>query len=207
MSDGMQFLEVIRGGRAVEERQALMVLMAQSLGGARPRDLDGAGIEQVLGFESDEPVRRVAARLYAYLAAVEADSTLWLAWYRLNYIRSAYMLRPADTAIRNRVEAHLDELPDRERRMLEVPKMTREDAVLDRRSSSRARFQAILRDYPDYWWGWWVLADNSFHTGGLIYGTSPEETIAELRRTVELNPSFVPAWAHLAQALDRKSVV
>ena len=137
----------------------------------------------------------------AYLAAVEADSTLWLAWYRLNYIRSAYMLRPADTAIRNRVEAHLDELPDRERRMLEVPKMTREDAALDRRSSSRARFQAILRDYPDYWWGWWVLADNSFHTGGLIYGTSPEETIAELRRTVELNPSFVPAWAHLAQAL------
>ncbi len=137
----------------------------------------------------------------AYLAAVESDSTLWLAWHRLNYIRSAYLLRPADTAIRNRVEAHLDDLPDRERRMLEVPKMTRESVELDRRSSSRARYQAILRDYPDYWWGWWVLADNSYHTGGLIYGTSPEETIAELRRTVELNPSFVPAWAHLAQAL------
>jgi hypothetical protein len=37
MSDGMQFVEVIRGGRGVEERQALMTLMAQSLGGTRSR--------------------------------------------------------------------------------------------------------------------------------------------------------------------------
>jgi len=85
MSDGMQFIEVIRGGRAVEERQTLMVLMAQSLGGARPRDLDRAVIQQVLAFESAEPVRRVAARLYAYLVAVDsgseraAEHAAWLA--------------------------------------------------------------------------------------------------------------------------------
>lgn len=85
MSDGMQFVEVIRGGRAVEERQALIVLMAQSLSGTRPRDLDGAVIEQVLAFDSAEPVRRVAARLYAYLAAVDrggeeaGEHAAWLA--------------------------------------------------------------------------------------------------------------------------------
>lgn len=85
MSDGMQFVEVIRGGRAVEERQTLMVLMAQSLGGTRPRDLDGGVIQQVLAFESAEPVRRVAARLYAYLVAVDsggeraAEHAAWLA--------------------------------------------------------------------------------------------------------------------------------
>jgi hypothetical protein len=85
MSDGMQFIEVIRGGPAVEERQALIVLMAQSLGGTRPRDLDGAVIRQALDFESAEPVRRVAARLYAYLVAVDsgseraAEHAAWLA--------------------------------------------------------------------------------------------------------------------------------
>ena len=85
MSDGMQFIEVIRGGRAVEERQALLVLMGQSLGGARPRDLDGVVIQQVLSFESAVPVRRVAGRLYAYLAAVDggseraAEHAAWLA--------------------------------------------------------------------------------------------------------------------------------
>lgn len=76
MSDGMQFVEVIRGGRAVEERQALLVLMAQSLGGTRPRDLDRAVIQQVLSFESAEPVRRVAAHWYAYLAAVDAGEEI-----------------------------------------------------------------------------------------------------------------------------------
>jgi hypothetical protein len=59
--------------------------MAQSLGGTRPRDLDGAVIRQALDFESAEPVRRVAARLYAYLVAVDsgseraAEHAAWLA--------------------------------------------------------------------------------------------------------------------------------
>lgn len=87
MSDGMQFVEVIRGGRAVEERQALLVLMAQSLGGTRPRDLDGAVIQHVLSFERAEPVRRVAAHMYAYLAAADAGdgrATQHAAWLAEN---------------------------------------------------------------------------------------------------------------------------
>lgn len=85
MSDGMQFIEVIRGGRAVEERQTLIVLMAQSLSGTRPRDLDDAVIQKVLSFGSAEPVRQVAGRVYAYLASVDsgseraAEHAAWLA--------------------------------------------------------------------------------------------------------------------------------
>ena len=85
MSDGMQFIEVARGGRAVEERQALLILMAQSLAGTRPRDLDAALIARALAFDSAEPGRRIVARLYAYLAAVDAqdgrapEHAAWLA--------------------------------------------------------------------------------------------------------------------------------
>jgi hypothetical protein len=85
MSDGMQFIEVTRGGRAVEERQALLILMAQSLAGTRPRDLDAALIARALAFDSAEPGRRIVARLYAYLAAVDAqdgraqEHAAWLA--------------------------------------------------------------------------------------------------------------------------------
>jgi len=66
MSDGAQWLEVRRGGKAVEERQLLTVLMAESYGGCRPGELDGDLVEQVLAFE-DDPLRRVASRLIAFL--------------------------------------------------------------------------------------------------------------------------------------------
>jgi len=69
MSDGMQFLELLRGGRAVEERNVLTVLMGQSLAGRRPAELDAALIDQALGFASREPLRRIATRLFAFLHA------------------------------------------------------------------------------------------------------------------------------------------
>ncbi|MEO8501127.1 MAG: hypothetical protein ABI565_09445 [Vicinamibacteria bacterium] len=83
MSDGMQFIEVMRGGRCVEERQVLITLMAQSLAGTRPRELDQAAIAQALSFDSAEPVRRIAARLYAYYAAVDrggSDARVHASW-------------------------------------------------------------------------------------------------------------------------------
>ncbi len=41
MSDGMQIIDVWRGGSAAVERSALMQIFAQSLDGVRPRDWDG----------------------------------------------------------------------------------------------------------------------------------------------------------------------
>lgn len=69
MSDGMQYLELLRGGRAVEERNVLTVLMGQSLAGTRPSELDSALLEQALAFDSSEPLRRIATRLFAFLQA------------------------------------------------------------------------------------------------------------------------------------------
>jgi len=71
MSDGMQFIEIMRGGRAVEERQSIITLMHQSMAGIRPRDLDQALVERILGYESLDPMRQVIARYYAYISAFD----------------------------------------------------------------------------------------------------------------------------------------
>lgn len=71
MSDGAQFLEVLRGGAAVEARHRLTLLMGQSLAGARPSELDPSLIDACLGAADADPGRRVAARYYALLHACD----------------------------------------------------------------------------------------------------------------------------------------
>lgn len=68
MSDGMQLLELMRGGVGVEERQTIVNLMMQSMAGVRPRDLDQNVIDRMLCFESLDPMRQVIARYYAYIS-------------------------------------------------------------------------------------------------------------------------------------------
>lgn len=71
MSDGMQLLELMRGGVGVEERQTIINLMMQSMAGTRPRDLDQNVIDRMLQFESLDPMRQVIARFYAYLSKTD----------------------------------------------------------------------------------------------------------------------------------------
>lgn len=67
MSDGMQLLELQRGGSAVHERSVLTSLMGQSYAGARPAQWDRDLIAQALAFDNPEPLRRVASRYMAFL--------------------------------------------------------------------------------------------------------------------------------------------
>jgi hypothetical protein len=60
MSDGMQLLEVRRGGTSVIERADLLAVMATSLGGLRPRDWDAALIARLEAMNSAEPLRLLA---------------------------------------------------------------------------------------------------------------------------------------------------
>ncbi len=71
MSDGMQFLELRRGGTAVEERQNIITLMAQGMAGVRPRDLDMTIIDRMLASQTADPMRQVIARYYAYIASFD----------------------------------------------------------------------------------------------------------------------------------------
>ncbi len=92
MSDGKQFLEVLKGGNAVLERQRFTTLMAQSMAGIRPRDWDADWLEPATQNDSEEPLRRVATRQMALLAAqdrgdIELANTHadWLAEHYQDY--------------------------------------------------------------------------------------------------------------------------
>lgn len=95
MSDGAQLLELRRGGTAVAQRFDLTLLMAQSLAGTRPRDLDPDALARLLAHAGDDlPMRRVAAHLFAYGHALDAG-------------------RPADARPHlEAVAAGIDEFPD-----------------------------------------------------------------------------------------------
>ena len=69
MSDGKQFLEVLGDGEAVMERQRYSTLMAQGIAGVRPRDWDADWLEPASRTIGGDPVRLVAARQMAMLAA------------------------------------------------------------------------------------------------------------------------------------------
>jgi hypothetical protein len=71
MSDGMQLLELRRGGAAVAERQVLVRLMGVSYAGVRPRDWDPQLVHDALAMQCAEPLRRIAGRIYALYHAMD----------------------------------------------------------------------------------------------------------------------------------------
>lgn len=71
LSDGMQFVELLRGGPAVEQRTLLVAAYAQSLAGVRPRDRDASLLERGLALAGHEPMRDVALQWMAYQAALD----------------------------------------------------------------------------------------------------------------------------------------
>lgn len=73
MSDGMQLLELRRGGSAVAERQLLLRLMGLSYAGVRPRDWDSALVSEALSLDYAVPMRRVAARIFGLYHAMDRD--------------------------------------------------------------------------------------------------------------------------------------
>ena len=92
MSDGMQFIEVLRGGDAVLERQQLTGLMAQSMAGIRPRDWKADWLEPAAQEGAGDPMRRVAIRMMALLMAEDRGQTAaadahadWLAEHTDDY--------------------------------------------------------------------------------------------------------------------------
>ena len=75
MSDGMQFLELRRGGAAVTERQVLLRLMGVSYAGVRPRDWEPQLVNDALAMQEAEPLRRVAGRMFALYQAMDRGDT------------------------------------------------------------------------------------------------------------------------------------
>ena len=75
MSDGMQIIDLLRGGRAVVERSALMQVLAQSMSGVRPRDWDSSIIDELSKIDSDDPLRRTGNALYLLYRAMDCGQS------------------------------------------------------------------------------------------------------------------------------------
>lgn len=82
MSDGMQLIEVWRGGTAVVERSALMRIFAQSLDGVRPRDWDPEALAELSRADSADPTRRTGWLLYSFMWAMDGRRDADIAHYR-----------------------------------------------------------------------------------------------------------------------------
>jgi len=81
MSDGMQLLEVRRGGPSVIERADLLAVIATSLGGVRPRDWDAALMARLEAMNSAEPLRLLACWMMLLQRAMDCGDTSQAAHY------------------------------------------------------------------------------------------------------------------------------
>lgn len=82
MSDGMQIIDVMRGGNAVVERSALMQIFAQSLNGVRARDWDLSALNVLSKIQSDDPLRHTGSSLYLLARAMDCEHTADIERYR-----------------------------------------------------------------------------------------------------------------------------
>ncbi len=124
-----------------------------------------------------------------YDRAIAADSTFWYA-----YFRSANVMgwgeRGVDSATVEAYTSHRALFPRRERLLIEA-KGADTGAV-----GKRARLEALVAEFPDYWPAWFRLADELVHVYPYV-GSSRADARRALERVVELNPGMLYAWGHL----------
>ena len=82
MTDGSQIIDVLRGGRAANERAAIIQIYAESLGGVRPRDWDASAIEELSKCESTDPLRSAGRSLLMLSRAMDCRNDSDIMRYR-----------------------------------------------------------------------------------------------------------------------------
>jgi hypothetical protein len=92
MSDGRQFIELLRDGESVMARQRMTSLMAQSMSGIRPRDWQADWLHAECHNTSGDPVQIVARHQMAFAMAVDSGNSTqanqhaeWLAAHYTDY--------------------------------------------------------------------------------------------------------------------------
>jgi hypothetical protein len=82
MSDGLQMIDVLRGGRVVIERAAILQICSESLDGVRPRDWDASAIKELTTRESKDPLRSAGGSLYLFYRAMDCRNDADIMRYR-----------------------------------------------------------------------------------------------------------------------------
>ena len=131
---------------------------------------------------------RMRAAAAAFARAIAADSTFWFAYWRHAWAREFYAL-PVDTAVTRTYLAHVADFPVPDRLLIAA----RTTAGLNDRL---ARLDSLVRQFPDYWPGWFELGELHVRLAPFAGGTLAEAEVP-LRRAVSLNRDFVPAWDRL----------
>jgi hypothetical protein len=81
LSDGLQFIDVLKGGSAAIDRGTLLHIFAQSLGGIRPRDWDSSAVEKLANLDCDEPLLRACGLMYLLAQAMDSRHDADIAKY------------------------------------------------------------------------------------------------------------------------------
>jgi len=82
MNDGLQMIDLLRGGNAVTERVALLRILAQSFDGVRPRDWDSSTINELASLAYEDPLRRGGGLLYLLARAMDGRHEADISRYR-----------------------------------------------------------------------------------------------------------------------------
>jgi TolB-like protein/tetratricopeptide (TPR) repeat protein len=164
---------------------------------ARPGAAAGAATRSVPAleayFEGEHLIAdyRMPEAAAAFARAIQADSTFWLAAWRLQWAM-AFTGRSVDSGITVAWRAHLASLSEPDR-LLAQARLARR--LVDRIALTRD----VTRRHPEYWPAWLDYGDVLLHFGPYA-GIPLSAARAPLERAVQLNPRLLPAWDHLMLA-------
>ena len=131
-----------------------------------------------------------------YLRALRADSTFVLAQWRLGNVRR-WSLSP------HTFPPSFYPLDAQQRLALAPVDLKLVDAQFARTAEQRFRlYEEAVRLGPHDAYAALLYGDELFHRGPLV-GRPLTDAVAMLRRSVTIDPTFAPAWEHLAWALIR----
>ena len=125
----------------------------------------------------------------AYNDAVAADSSFWLAYWRLWY--TSTWGADVDTTLFAAVRAHRAELPDRERLLIESC-----TCVADSLQTAIRLAQQVTARFPDDWFAWLFLGDYLVHSGPVL-GYTAADARGALEHGLALKPGQLDGWDHL----------
>ncbi|MBA2565366.1 MAG: hypothetical protein H0V09_08090, partial [Gemmatimonadetes bacterium] len=137
---------------------------------------------------------RFGEAIQRYQAAVEADSTFALAWYRLGTAHGWLEGLDQEHVDEFRRAADLGQrLPARERVLLRAGL-----ALASNDPEALDLAEAAVEEYPEDAEAWYLLGDARYHLG--FYRLLPRDgSVSAFRKAVALDPRFAPAYIHLLQ--------